>query len=240
MLEVKRRIGIPETKTSGSDSLNECLNKNHYNAYTKNISYRYNSRGFRDDEWPTNLSDVIWCVGDSFTTGIGQPFEETWPQVLQKETGKRCLNIGVDGSSNDSIAIRAKEICLNYNPKIMVIMWSYFHRRKDSHHDRNDFTRKKDLSNFIKNFKAVNSIATNVVNLLIPKAFLGSKPAFSEATMQDHKITEMILNKKGIKNVFTFQQLDYARDYHHFDIQTSKSVCDIIQKRINQFDKTSK
>ena len=50
----------------------------------------------------------------------------------------------------------------------------------------------------------------------------------------------MILNKKGIKNVFTFQQLDYARDYHHFDIQTSKSVCDIIQKRINQFDKTSK
>ena len=81
-------MGIPESKNSGMDTLEECQDKDHYLSYTKDISYRYNSRGFRDHEWPEDLSDVVWCVGDSFTVGIGQPFEETWPQLLGKKLGK--------------------------------------------------------------------------------------------------------------------------------------------------------
>jgi hypothetical protein len=93
VLKIKNRIGIPESKNSGMDTLEKCLDKDHYLSYTKDISYRYNSRGFRDHEWPEDLSDVIWCVGDSFTVGIGQPFEETWPNILQKQIGMRCLNL---------------------------------------------------------------------------------------------------------------------------------------------------
>ena len=48
--------------------------------------------------------------GDSFTAGIGQPQEETWPQLLQKKIGKRCLNLGEDGCSNDTIYLRIKKI----------------------------------------------------------------------------------------------------------------------------------
>jgi len=77
MLRVENKIGIPESKATGMDTLELCLNKEYFKSYTKQISYRYNSKGFRDDEWPEDLSDVIWCVGDSFTVGIGQPFEET-------------------------------------------------------------------------------------------------------------------------------------------------------------------
>ena len=137
------------------DTLEKCLDKDHYLSYTKDISYRYNSRGFRDHEWPEDLSDVIWCVGDSFTVGIGQPFEETWPKLLQKKLGERCLNLGEDGCSNDTIALRIKEIFKLHNPRLIVVMWSYLARRRidgeNVFHDKNDFGDDKDLVNFSKN-----------------------------------------------------------------------------------------
>ena len=129
MLKIRNRMGIPESKNSGMDTLEECHDKDHYLSYTKDISYRYNSRGFRDHEWPEDLSDVVWCVGDSFTVGVGQPFEETWPQLLGKKLGKTCLNIGEDGCANDTMALRIQEICKLHSPKLVVVMWSYFARR---------------------------------------------------------------------------------------------------------------
>ena len=60
MLKIRNRMGIPESKNSGMDTLEECHDKDHYLSYTKDISYRYNSKGFRDHEWPEDLSDVVW------------------------------------------------------------------------------------------------------------------------------------------------------------------------------------
>ena len=109
MLVNKNKINLKELE-SGLDSLEHCLNKAHFLDYKKPITYEYNSRGFRDQEWPNDLSDVVWCIGDSFTSGIGQPFEETWPKVLENKIKKRCINLGLDGCSNDHIAHMAKEI----------------------------------------------------------------------------------------------------------------------------------
>ena len=157
MLRVTKMIGVPESKTSGIDSIEFCDNPVHFKSYPKAISYRYNSRGFRDREWPEDLSDVIWCVGDSFTVGLGQPFEETWPYLLEKKSGKRCLNLGENGCSNDTIALRTLEIYKLYNPKLVVIMWSFLARRRigdvNVHHDQNDFGDKEDIANFVKNYK---------------------------------------------------------------------------------------
>ena len=165
MLIVKKKINF-KCKYSGVDSLQECRNLRHFKNYKKSINYQYNSRGFRDKEWPVDLSDVIWCVGDSFTVGIGQPFKETWPQLLQKKTGKRCINLGQDGCSNDSLTLRIKEIVKNHKPKLIVVMWSYFARRRtnneDKHHDKKDFGREKDLQNFADNFSCVNKLPTKI------------------------------------------------------------------------------
>lgn len=230
MLTIPSRINLPVSITSGLDSLEFCLNKEHFLNYQKEIKYKYNSQGFRDAEWPKDLSNVIWCVGDSFTVGLGQPFEETWPQLLEKRTGKRCLNLGEDACSNDTIALRAQEICKLHNPKLIVIMWSYLQRRrindKDVQCDINDFGEEKDMNNFGKNFKIVNNLPIKTINLLIPGAFTGT-----------HKELFSFLLKFDIKNLIFFPQLDRARDYHHFDFKTSKIVCDLIIERINGFDK---
>jgi hypothetical protein len=226
MLKILNRMGIPESKNSGMDTLEECFDKDHYQSYTKDVSYRYNSRGFRDNEWPEDLSDAIWCVGDSFTVGIGQPFEETWPHLLGKRLGKKCLNIGEDGCANDTIALRIQEICKLHSPKFVVVMWSYLARRrinnKNVHHDKKHFGNKEDMENFSKNFKIVNELPTNIINLLIPFAF-------------DKEIM-----MKAYPNLVFTKQLDYSRDHHHFDVKTSSAVCQLIIKKINEFDNTSK
>ena len=224
MLTIPNRMGIPESKTSGMDTLEKCFDREHYKSYTKHISYRHNSRGFRDHEWPEDLSDVVWCVGDSFTVGIGQPFKETWPQVLEKKIGKRCINLGEDGCSNDTMSLRIQEICKLYKPKLIVVMWSYFSRRrvngKNRMCDKKDFGNQEDLENFSKNFKIVNELPTSIVNLLIPYAI---PYAFDDVRLLKEKYT----------NLIPVIQLDYARDYHHFDIKTSIGISDIIKKKIN-------
>tara|TARA_R110002167_G_scaffold222450_1_gene427414 strand:- start:161 stop:853 length:693 start_codon:yes stop_codon:yes gene_type:complete len=227
MLKIRNRMSISERKNIGIDTLEQCYDKDHYLSYTKDISYRYNSRGFRDYEWPRDLSDVVWCVGDSFTVGIGQPFEETWPQLLGKKLGKTCLNIGEDGCANDTMALRIQEICKLHSPKLVVVMWSYFARRRmngeNVHHDRNHFGVDKDMANFSKNFKIVNELPTNIINLIIPFAF---------------DDTKMLNENHPDLNCLT--QLDYARDHFHFDVKTSVGVCQLIIKKINEFDNTSK
>jgi hypothetical protein len=119
-----------QASTSGIDSPEACLDPIYYQAYPHTVSYRGNSRGFRDAEWPDNLVRAVWCLGDSFTRGVGVPFEHTWPQVLQQRTGCRTINISMDGASNNWIARQAQMIIKDIAPEHMVIHWSYIHRRE--------------------------------------------------------------------------------------------------------------
>jgi len=240
MLKITSRIGLPVTETSGIDCLQMCLNKEHFRNYPKKITYQYNSRGFRDVEWPDDLSDVMWCLGDSFTVGIGQPYEEIWPQVLESKLGRRCINVGEDGCSNDTMALRAQEICKLYRPKLIVVMWSYFHRRrvndKNVRFEKTAFGLEADMYNFSKNFKIVDNLPTNVVHLLIPFAIIDINK-YSNQQLEYILIQSKVLNDQQVKNILTFPQLDRARDYNHFDIKTSEYVCNLIEKKINNFDK---
>jgi hypothetical protein len=120
-------------QTSGIDSIELCLDRQHFKSFPHKIEYVYNSRGFRDTEWPTSLSKLqhaIWCFGDSFTVGIGSPFEHIWPYLLQNATGTRTLNISMDGASNNWIARKALQVLEQISPAIMVIHWSYISRRE--------------------------------------------------------------------------------------------------------------
>ena len=75
--------------TCGIDSLEHCKDVAHYKTYSKSVIYSYNTSGYRDEEWPADLINSIWCVGDSFTVGLGQPYDETWVKLVEKKTGKR-------------------------------------------------------------------------------------------------------------------------------------------------------
>lgn len=165
---------------SGIDSPTDCLDKTHFKQYPHTINYQYNSRGFRDWEWPDTLEELknaIWCLGDSFTVGLGSPVEHTWPWLLQKQTGRRVINISMDGASNNWIARQVKKIQQTVAPKTIVIMWSYLHRRESNNQLNTDEDRRlhsdlfsddaTDLDNF-KHCVELVDYSSNVVQFSIP------------------------------------------------------------------------
>jgi hypothetical protein len=120
--------------TSGLDSLEECVSKSFFNHYPYEVSYKFNSRGFRDEEWPETVEELrncIWCFGDSFTVGMGCPYDSIWTKKLEKITGIRTINISMDGASNEWISRKVISIIKQISPKFVVIHWSYFDRRED-------------------------------------------------------------------------------------------------------------
>jgi hypothetical protein len=166
---------------SGMDSPTNCLDKTHFKQYPHAISYHYNSRGFRDQEWPESSEDLktaIWCVGDSFTVGLGSPVEHTWPWLLQKQTGQRIINVSMDGASNNWIARQVKQIQDTVAPKTIVIMWSYLHRRESSNNLTSDEERRlhsdifsddaTDIDNFKRCVELVDYSNTNILEFSVP------------------------------------------------------------------------
>lgn len=155
---------------SGIDS----PNKKHRESYPYTVRYNYNSRGFRDREWPDNLEDCIWCFGDSFTVGVGSKLEHTWVYQLEKVTGKRCINISLDGASNDWILSKIQDVIKEVNPKHIVVQWSYFHRGHASNLATDEENRQHiayvETETQIKHFKSLISQldGLNIVHTFIP------------------------------------------------------------------------
>lgn len=178
---------------SGLDSLQHCLDKEWFLKYPYSIEYCYNSRGFRDNEWPqtqTELQQAVWCLGDSFTVGIGSPWEHTWPYLLEQKLKQRTINVSMDGASNEWIARRAVNIFQQIKPQHMVIHWTYFHRREHPDHTLSDESRRLDhvrnavdLLPQLDNFKhCVDQVEQHrgqcqVIHSVIPNSYPG--PAIS-------------------------------------------------------------
>lgn len=176
---------------SGIDSSSRCLDKKHFDNYPYLVDYRYNSRGFRDVEWPElpELVDSIWCVGDSFTVGLGAPYNHSWPALLKSASKKNTINVSMDGASNDWIARKTLSILDAVSPRNIVIQWSFFSRLESTittlpdedrreHFNRkqfndNDISLRNDFDNFKKNFLSIKSTKskTNIIHSFVPNAF---------------------------------------------------------------------
>jgi hypothetical protein len=168
------------------DSPSDCFDKKHFDNYPYLVDYRYNSRGFRDADWPelTELVNSIWCVGDSFTVGLGAPYNHTWPTALKSGSKKNTINVSMDGASNDWIARKTLRILDAVSPQNIVIQWSFFSRlestdttlsdedRRKQFHD-NDVSLRNQFDNFKKNFSLIESAKskTNIIHSFIPNAF---------------------------------------------------------------------
>jgi len=240
ILEVEKWKNSKES-FNGMDHIDRCNNKDHFLNYNKNISYEYNSKGFRDEEWPANLQNKIWCIGDSFTVGIGQPHDETWPKLLEKSVREKCINIGEDGCSNDLMSLRAKYIIEKYQPKTVIIMWSYFWRRfvdgKNIHFEHNKKELPKDdVDNFLKNFHAVNNLRHDVINFVIPDCFIESDLVTKNKFLKKNKknINKILkyVDANISKKLIEVEQTDYARDGHHFGLSTTQKIVTQVVKYI--------
>jgi len=215
-------------KFSGIDNENQAFNRVHFKTYPYDVDYVYNSRGLRDAEWPTNhneLEQAIWCLGDSFTVGIGMPYEHTWPYLLAIKLGRRTINVAIDGASNEWIADKATEILSLINPKTLVIHWSYSHRRQRPKTPEIDDDHQRQLW-FARELESAD-IEYSKIQLARVEAVKGKTKVIHSFIPHFHKNEQFLYSI--LKNhlpeaeiIVPFQILDYARDYHHYGKLTSK------------------
>jgi len=175
---------------SGLDSFEHCMNQDYFKNYPYPVAYNYNSRGYRDSEWPDNFTDLqksTWCVGDSFTTGLGCPIKHTWVNILQERINNRCINVSLDGASNHWIARKTLEILKKIQPKFIIIHWSFLTRSELGRQDLNDEQRRLNyynleltfaqlLANFATLIRSVEQEKNNtkVIHSFIPGWAIGT------------------------------------------------------------------
>jgi hypothetical protein len=90
------------------------------------VEYRFNSHGFRTEEFDQEF-DIV-CFGCSFTMGTGVHTEDTWPSQLAKITGLKVANLGHAGSSNDTVFRFAEHYLKILKPKYAVWLQTDKHR----------------------------------------------------------------------------------------------------------------
>lgn len=222
--------------TTGIDSLEHCKDKTRFKTYHKEIIYHYNYMGYRDIEWPSNISQQYWAIGDSFTVGLGQPSNETWSNILSNRVGKRIINVSMNGASNDWIARRALYILKYLQPKVIFIQWSYLHRRELTDNTLLDEERAiwhstdsiNDIGNFIDNLKTVesNKDQTQIIHSFIPE--------FANPQSQDALIIFNIMHQINALMFPPCKQIDYSRDGHHYDVETANNYANGYFNILNQ------
>lgn len=226
---------------TGLDSVEECcVNrpalKRHFLNYPHKVLYEYNERGYRDLKWPIIDNDVIFCFGDSFTVGLGCPLEHTWVYLLREATQRKCVNISMDGASNNFLSRKITYTIEKIKPKNIIVQWSYIHRRESDQEYLDDMARRiwfsesanedEDVQDTINCINQVEAIAQKH-NTRILHTFI---PFFAKDEYIDKVFSYLDDNKFSYVK---FNQIDKARDSHHYDIQTARQLVEnIIESKV--------
>ncbi len=68
---------------------------------------------------------LVLVLGDSYAFGDEVTDSQTWPAVLEKETGDKVLNAGVSSYGIDQIVLRGEKLSPKYNPDIIVVSFIF-------------------------------------------------------------------------------------------------------------------
>lgn len=190
-----------------------------FNWLDRKITYRFNSDGFRSEEFKENSIAFLGC---SITFGIGLPLEDIYPTLVSKKLNMPMSNLSVSGSSNDT-AFRIAEYWLpRLKPSILILMSP-------------DKSRMELLGRDITNYR-VNSQC--IKDQFYQKWLLDEENARLNQLKNSLGIA-YLCNSLGIKflnftveNDFCFIENDLARDLSHpgvaSHLETARMILNVI------------
>jgi hypothetical protein len=98
--------------------------KNNYDSIKPwincNLSYKFNSHGFRCNNFSDKPSAVI--LGCSITFGVGLPIETTWSRVVADQIGLECYNLSILAGANDTAFRLAYYWLEKIKPKMVLVL----------------------------------------------------------------------------------------------------------------------
>lgn len=107
----------------GTDSLENFKNNPHPDYTETSITYKFNSKGFRAQEFDfSNIENNILCFGCSHTAGTA--VQEPWPCILQQELPEyKVYNLGHGAGSSDTVCRLMTNYVPLLKPKKVFILW---------------------------------------------------------------------------------------------------------------------
>jgi hypothetical protein len=237
------RTGYPECQEQQwlSDEREQYLKKGGHPVYgEEDITYRYNSLGYRCPEFDENADIRILSVGDSNTFGHGLPqpalYHEHFAEHLRQHLSKSVVNwnLGLRGSSNDYIT-RILHLALpTLDPDIVLIKFTHPSRREY-------LTATCHYCNYVPNYNPSDPVTREVFGYF---AALSSSYDDQLNFYRNYKSIETILKDRawifsfcftsGCDEILSwtdqskfagkFQLVDKARDGGHYGPETHKQI----------------
>jgi hypothetical protein len=217
-MDLKTSVAIPyysnlTSDVLGLDSPEYCFDKNYFSSYPDKIVYNFNELGFRDCSSTQYYGDEILAIGDSFTLGLGVNVDQAWPRLLSKILDYPVRNFSLNGASNDWISRKLTQLLDFFNPKLVVVHYTFSHRRERpfdtwKDHERTEsepiYSQQQNIDNWIKNYQLVNSFAIPVIHSFIT----------------DWDPVGVDYNGLGSNVIPPLKKIDLARDSFHYGIKT--------------------
>lgn len=130
-----------------------------YNVKTVDLGFE--NIGFRDDGIDGDVYGVT--LGDSFTFGEGVNMSDTWTEILERETGRDFVNMGVSGHGTEHELRFLREYGSKLEPEVIIVM---FHENDFGNNHGLITTQAQGVRNFLRE---------NFVTYEVLKFVLGNK-----------------------------------------------------------------
>ena len=183
------------------------------------ISYAWNSLGYRGPEPDYTANKKILLAGGSMLMGVGLPIEETLPVVLAKHFNADYLNLS-DYDSLTEITAPLEQLGVDYDPDYVIIgdtrfvvenNWLMaFIKQKLKLHGVD--IRKEDLQFFQQAFDNTNRSVLTVYNGFIQNLFPKAKVLFLIAPRKNFNFDTGFENQLTISKDY---MVDLSRDNAH-------------------------
>ena len=196
-----------------------------YNWIDCKFTYKFNSHGFRSNEF--NHDDSILFLGCSLTVGIGLPLEHTWAHQVAKTLNLECLNLSIGGTGPDTAFRLAYHYIPQIKPKLVVFLDPPLGR----------FSLVSSNGNF---YQFVTGDPEGIDPMF--KKYYEHWISLEENLVLDsikHRLAlQSLCQEYHSKFVYVSYEnvpfIDYGRDLVHPGINSNKVVAELVLDRINQ------
>ena len=186
------------------------------------ITYKFNSHGFRADEFDSSGSGVIF-IGCSHTLGMGLPVELTWAHRVSTALKLKNYNLGVGGASNDTAFRLAYHWIDQLRPDLVVFLTTE-RTRLELHIDDGLLY---DLSVWPVGFPIVDTFM---------QGWHSNDTNSNMNYLKNTLAVKQLCSDRGIKYIqeeaLAVTMVDRARDLQHYGEITNQRIADILLDKI--------
>lgn len=173
-----QKIMIPdfvgmETDQIGIDSREHCFHPKKFDTYLP-VKYNFNEIGFRTHSVKNFQSNAILVLGDSFTLGLGVNVADRFTDQIEQTMNHQVLNFSLNGGSNDWIARKLQQLLPLFNPRAVIVHYSFSHRRERPRPDWHDnertecepiYSPQQNYQNWYENYQNICQLTKNIFTI---------------------------------------------------------------------------